>query len=165
MPQIPRRGRLLWTLLGAMVVIGLLPLVISHYFLIGINRESMETLEKKYLTRSAVSIATDVQTTIASNTQQLSKIAASVRAMKRALPAGTAPFAYAAQNNIISDYITPDSEILGLRILDRGGHGAEAAPPNPDPAVVQEMNLALGAANAGQPYTGTFQILTALNQP
>src|ERR1043166_6219080 len=87
-----RRPRLLWMLLGAMVLVGLLPLVVSHYFLIGINRDSLETLEKKYLTRAAVSIATDVQTIIASNTQELSKIAASVRAMKRALPAGTAPF-------------------------------------------------------------------------
>src|SRR5919204_2094895 len=76
-----RRPRLLWTLLGAMVLVGLLPLVVSHYFLIGINRDSLETLEKKYLTRFAVSIATDVQTTISSNTQQLAKIAASVRAM------------------------------------------------------------------------------------
>src|ERR1043165_6236316 len=101
-----RRGRLLWTLLGAMVVIGLLPLVISHYVLIGINRDSLETLEKKYLTRSAVSIATDVQTTLASNSQQLSKIAASVKAMKHALPAGADPCAYAAQTNIIGDYIT-----------------------------------------------------------
>jgi HD-GYP domain-containing protein (c-di-GMP phosphodiesterase class II) len=164
-PAPSRRGRLLWTLLGAMVVIGLLPLVISHYVLIGINRDSLETLEKKYLTRSAVSIATDVQNTIASNTQQLSKIAASVRAMKRALPPGSDPFAYAGQSNVISDYITPDSEILGLRILDRGGHGAEAVPPSVDRSVVQEMDLALGAANAGQPYTGTFQVLTAMNQP
>src|SRR5512142_2664276 len=83
-----RRGRLLWTLLGAMILVGLLPLVISHYFLIGINRDSLETLEKKYLTRSAVSIAIDVQTTISGNMQQLSKSAASVRAMKSA---GTEP--------------------------------------------------------------------------
>src|SRR5437764_3768255 len=131
-PPPSRRGRLLWTLLGAMIVVGLLPLVISHYFLIGINRDSLETLEKKYLTRSAVSIATDVQNTIASNTQQLSKIAASVRAMKRALPPGSDPFAYAAQSNVISDYITPDSEILGLRSRDRAAHGAQAVPRSLD---------------------------------
>jgi len=70
MPEVPvpeekstgrPRTRLLWTLLGAMVLVGLLPLVISHYILIGINRDSLETLEKKYLTRSAVGIATDIQ--------------------------------------------------------------------------------------------------------
>ncbi len=160
-----RRGRLVWTLLGAMIVVGLLPLVISHYILIGINRDSLETLEKKYLTRSAVSIATDVQTTIASNTQQLAKIAASLRAMRHALPPGADPFTWAAQSNIVGDYITADSEILGLRLLDRAGHGAEAVPPNLDRGITQELDLALTAAAQGQPYTGTFQFFTALNQP
>src|SRR4029078_12400976 len=107
MPVSPRRGRLLWTLLGAMIVVGLLARVVSHYFLIGINRDSLETLEKKYLTRSAVSIATDLQPPSASNTQQLAKTAASVRAMKHALPAGADPFAWAAQSNMVGDYITP----------------------------------------------------------
>src|ERR1051326_6738739 len=164
-PTPARPARLLWPLLGAMVLVGLLPLVISHYFLIGINRDSLETLEKKYLTRSAVSIATDVQTTIASSTQQLAKIAASMRAMKSALPPGSDPFTFAAQSNVVADYITPDGGILGLRILDRNGHGAEAVPPNLDRAVVEELDLALVAAAQGQPYTGTFQTLTALNQP
>src|ERR1051326_1309261 len=142
-PTPARPARLLWPLLGAMVLVGLLPLVISHYFLIGINRDSLETLEKKYLTRSAVSIATDVQTTIASSTQQLAKIAASMRAMKSALPPGSDPFTFAAQSNVVADYITPDGGILGLRILDRHGH----------------------RAGAGQPYTGPFPTPPALNQP
>src|SRR5258708_12456720 len=81
-----RRARLLWTLLGAMVVVGLVPLVVSHYFLIRINRDSLETLEKKYLTRSAIGIATDIQNLLANNAQQLTKTAGSVRAMNRPLP-------------------------------------------------------------------------------
>src|SRR3954469_23383246 len=97
----PRRARLLWTLLGAMVIVGLVPLVVSHYFLIRINRDSLETLEKKYLTRSAVGIATDIQNLLTNNTQQLTKIAGSVRAMKRALPPGSDPFVYAAQTGMI----------------------------------------------------------------
>src|SRR5438132_12335151 len=93
-----RRPRLLWTLLGAMVLVGLLPLAVSHYVLIGINRDSLETLEKKYLTRSAVGIATDLQNLLTSNSQQLTKIAGSIRVMKKALPPGTDPFTYAAQS-------------------------------------------------------------------
>src|SRR4051812_34148914 len=80
-----RRPRLLWTLLGAMVLVGLLPLVVSHYVLIGINRDSLETLEKKYLTTSAIGIATDLQNLLSSNTQQLTKVAGSVRVMRKAL--------------------------------------------------------------------------------
>jgi HD-GYP domain-containing protein (c-di-GMP phosphodiesterase class II) len=159
-----RRRRLLWTLLGAMVVVGLVPLVVSHYFLIRINRDSLETLEKKYLTRSAIGISTDIQNLLANNTQQLTKISGSVRAMKRALPA-TDPFAYATQSGILADYITPDGDLLGLRILDRDGKGAEAKPANLDAPVQQELDLALQAALKGQVYTGTFQFVTAANQP
>ncbi len=159
-----RRPRLLWTLLGAMVIVGLVPLVVSHYFLIRINRDSLETLEKKYLTRSAIGIATDIQNLLANNTQQLTKIAGSVRAMKRALP-DTDPFANATQSGILADYITPDSDLLGLRILNREGKGSEATPANLDAPVKQELDLALLAALKGQVYTGTFEFVTAANQP
>ena len=163
-PPTVRRPRLLWTLLGAMVIVGLVPLVVSHYFLIRINRDSLETLEKKYLTRSAIGIAKDTQNLLTNNTQQLTKIAGSVRAMKHALP-DTDPFANATQSGILADYITPDSDLLGLRILNREGKGAEATPTNLDAPVKQELDLALQAALKGQVYTGTFQFVTAANQP
>jgi HD-GYP domain-containing protein (c-di-GMP phosphodiesterase class II) len=159
------RPRLLWTLLGAMVVVSLVPLVVSHYFLIRINRDSLETLEKKYLTRSAIGVATDIQNLLTNNTQQLTKMAGSVRAMKRALPPGTDPFVYAAESGFIKDYITPDGDLLGLRILPREGKGAEAMPAQLDAGVRQELDLALQAALKGQVYTGTFQFVAAANQP
>jgi HD-GYP domain-containing protein (c-di-GMP phosphodiesterase class II) len=159
------RTRLLWTLLGAMVLVGLLPLVVSHYFLIGINRDSLETLEKKYLTRSAVGIATDIQNLLTNNSQQLSKIAGSIRVMRKALPAGTDPFTYAAQSGWITDYISADSDVLALRVLNTQGQGAEAKPKGLDAPIVQELNLAVVAALRGQPYVGTFQTVTSLNQP
>jgi HD-GYP domain-containing protein (c-di-GMP phosphodiesterase class II) len=161
----PRRARLLWTLLGAMIIVGLVPLVVSHYFLIRINRDSLETLEKKYLTRSAASIVTDIQNLLANNTQQLTQIAGNVRAMKRALPAGTDPFIFGEQSGTITSYITPDGDLLGLRILNLAGQGAEAKPAHLDPPVRQELDLALQAASKGQVYTGTFQFVSAANQP
>lgn len=160
-----RRARLLWTLLGAMIIVGLVPLVVSHYFLISINRDSLETLEKKYLTRSAVGIATDIQNLLANNTQQLTQIGGSVRAMKGALPAGTDPFLYGEQRGTITNYLSPDGDLLGLRILNREGKGASATPAHLDPSVRQELDLALQAALTGQVYTGTFQFVTAANQP
>ena len=76
-----------------MALVGLVPLVVSHDFLIGINRDSLETLEKKYLTRSAVSISSDLQNLLTNNRQQLGSIGGGLVAMKKALPAGTDPFA------------------------------------------------------------------------
>ncbi len=160
-----RRPRLLWTVLGAMAVVSLLPLVISHYVLIGINRDSLETQEKKYLTRSAVSIATELQNVVTSNIQQMTKIAGSVRAMKAALPAGTDPFIFLAQSGVITDYLTPDSDLLALRILNQQGQGAEAKPAGLDVAIVEEMDLTRVAALKGQTTTGTFQMVSSVNQP
>jgi HD-GYP domain len=160
----PRRARLLWTLLGAMIIVGLVPLVVSHYFLIRINRDSLETLERKYLTRSAVRIATDIQNLLANNTQQLKEIAGSVRAMKRALPAGSDPFVF-AQSGVITDYVTADGDLLGVRILNRAGQGYEDKPAKLDAPVLQELDFALQAALKGQVYTGTFQFVSAANQP
>ena len=164
-PAVKRRPRLLWTVLGAMVLVGLLPLVVSHYVLIGMNRDSMETQSKKYLTRSALSIATEIQNVIASNTQQLAKIASSVAAMKEALPAGTDPFIFMAQRGIIRDFIATDSDLLALRILNNAGQGADAKPAELDKAIVEEMDLTRVAALKGQMITGTFQTVTSLNQP
>ena len=148
-----------------MVLVGLLPLVVSHYVLIGINRDSLETLEKKYLTRSALSIATDLQNLLTSNTQQLTKIAGSVRVLRTALPPGTDPFTHPSATGWIQDYITSDSDFLALRVLNTAGQGAEAKPANLEASVMQEMNLALEAAKHGQQYTGTFQTLQSVNQP
>ena len=164
-PAPGRRHRLVWTLLGAMIVVSLVPLVVSHYFLIGINRDSLETLEKKYLTRSAVGISNDIQNLLTSNTQQLTRVAGNVRALKKALPNGTDPFLYVAQAGVITDYITPDSDLLGLRILNLAGQGASAVPAQLDREIVQELNLALQAAAKGQPYTGTFQYLQQVGAP
>jgi HD-GYP domain-containing protein (c-di-GMP phosphodiesterase class II) len=159
------RPRLLFTLLGAMVLVGLLPLVVSDYFLIGINRESLETLEKKYLTRSAVGVANEVQNLMASNFGQLTKIAGSIRVIKAALPPDTNPFTHAAQSGWISDYVTPDSDFLALRVVDSSGNGAEAKTLALDAGIADELKLSLQAAVQGQPFTGTFQYIAAVNQP
>ena len=160
-----RRPRLIWTLLAALALVAIVPLAVSHYFLIGINRDSLETLEKKYLTRAAVSIETDIQSIIASNTQELNTIGGSVLVMRRALPPDTDPFGYIARRQAITSYISADSDLLALRILNAAGEGAEAKPEGLDKAILQEMDLVRAAALKGQSITGTFQYVSSVNQP
>jgi HD-GYP domain-containing protein (c-di-GMP phosphodiesterase class II) len=159
-----RRPRLVWTLLGAMVVVGLVPLVVSHVFLIGINRDSLETLEKKYLTRSAVSIAAEMENVLANNRQQLAQIAASVVTMKRALPEGSDPFTTAAQDWLAA-FISPERDFLALRALNRAGEGAQAVPENLDRAATEEMSRARDVALQGREYTGSIFTSEVGNQP
>src|SRR5258708_38839813 len=102
-----QRPRLLWTLLGAMVLVGVLPLIVSHVFLIGMNRDSLETLEMKYLTRSAVPIAADGNNLLTNNTQQLTKVAAPNPTKPAAPPAGSAPYGLAPPAHGIHPYLPP----------------------------------------------------------
>jgi HD-GYP domain-containing protein (c-di-GMP phosphodiesterase class II) len=164
-PAPSRRRRLLWTLLGAMVLVGVLPLVVSHYFLIGINRDSMETLEKKYLTRSAVGIATELQNLLANNRQQLTNIAGSIRMMKRALPDGADPFLYASQSQWIAESMPPQADLVALRALNTSGRGAEAVTVPLDPTILGEMEIARTVALKGTDSTGRITHLSANNHP
>src|SRR5215210_3267370 len=159
------RPRLLWTLLGAMALVALLPLVVSHVFLIGINRDSLETLEKKYLTRSAVSISSDLQNLLTNNRQQLGSIGGGLVAMKKALPAGTDPFLYAAETQAIADYLSPEGDLIALRALNPQARGAQAVPEQLDDAILKEMDLARDVALRGTQYTGRIQHVTVLNSP
>jgi HD-GYP domain-containing protein (c-di-GMP phosphodiesterase class II) len=147
-----------------MVLVGLVPLLVSHYSLIGINRDSMETLEKKYLTRSAVGISSDLQNLLANNRQQLTNIAGSIRMMKKALPAGTDPFLYAAESDWIADAMTPASDLIALRALNSSGRGAEAVPGDLDQAILNEMDIVRQVALKGTDSTGRITH-TAANQP
>ncbi|MGZ5473323.1 MAG: HD domain-containing phosphohydrolase [Thermoanaerobaculia bacterium] len=160
-----RRPRLLWTLLGAMALVGLVPLVVSHYFLIGINRDSLETLEKKYLTRSAVSISSELQNLLTNSRQQLGSIGGGLVALKKALPPGTDAFAYAAETQAIADYLAPDGDLIALRALNPQARGAEAVPAQLDDAVLREMDLARDVAMRGAAYTGRIQHVSVLNLP
>jgi HD-GYP domain-containing protein (c-di-GMP phosphodiesterase class II) len=159
-----RRPRLLWTLLGVMIVVGVLPLVVSHYVLIGINRESLETLEKKYLTRSAVGISGEVQDLVASYTQQLKKIAAGMQISSSLSSAQTA-FLDASGTGLIELYTTADQDLLGLRIVNRAGQGAKVEPAGLGPDIEREMRQGLSLAFSGEDYVGTFQYLEVANQP
>ena len=164
-PTQPRRPRLLWTLLGAMVLVSIVPLLVSHWSLIGINRDSMETLEKKYLTRSAVSISSELQNILANSRQQLLSISGSLGVMRKALGADVDPFTNAAQTQWIADYLNSDSDLIALRALNPQARGAEAIPDGLDEAVVREMDMARDVALKGTEYTGRVQHVTVLNQP
>ncbi|HVT43292.1 MAG TPA: HD domain-containing phosphohydrolase [Thermoanaerobaculia bacterium] len=158
------RPRLLWTILGVLLLVGVLPLVVSHYFLIGINRDSLETLEKKYLTRSAVGIANDVDNLVETYKQNLTKIGGGMQVTAALLPPGSDPFT-AGSERLISVYTESDPNLLVLRIVNQSGQGATAQPAGLDASVTRELDSALAAALRGQDYVGGFQYIESINQP
>jgi HD-GYP domain-containing protein (c-di-GMP phosphodiesterase class II) len=160
--------RLVWTLLGALVLVAILPLLISHYFLIGINKESLETLEKKYLSRSAISISGDLDNMIRSYSLQLDKIAGGMTNVIL-LSQQSDPFAAAAETGLIETYTKHDSDILALRLVDRNGVGAQGVPDTLGAEAIAELNAAIPRAmelrgDEGSVYVGRYIYLPTLNQ-
>lgn len=163
MPQLRTpRAKLVWTLLAIFILVALLPLAISHYRLIGINRDSLETLEKQYLTRSAVGTATEVESMLTSYEQQLQKIAGGV--MMTVATGGSDPFVEEGTNAVVAGYIASDPHLLALRIVNRNGQGAAAQPSSLETGVIQEMDRGIREAVAGRTFVGGFQYLASLNQ-
>lgn len=165
-PGVIRRTRLIWTLLTVLILVGVVPLLISHYFLIGINRDSLETLEKKYLTRSAVGIATEIENLIESYRNQLGKITGGLQIQSStSLPDEVPDLISPAQASLLSTYTDGDPNLIALRIVNRDGRAATSEPAGLDAAIVQELNVAARAALGGSDHTGSFQYVDVVNQP
>ncbi|MBW3672354.1 MAG: HAMP domain-containing protein, partial [Acidobacteria bacterium] len=159
------RPSIVWTILGALMIVGVAPLLVSQYFLSGINRDSLETLEKKYLTRSAVSIANDIDNLISSNIGQLQNIAAGVKGTAALLPGSEDPFTYASREGTIENYITPQSDLLALWMVNSSGQGATAQPAELGDAAQRELNRGFTKTLAGEEYIGDFLWLDFVNHP
>lgn len=160
-----RRGRLLVTLIAVLILVSMIPLLVSNWFLIGINRDSLETLEKKYLTRSAVSVSSDIDNLIQSQQQQLFKIAGGIRTIANLAPPGTDPFLHPIQNEVIAGYASSDPDLLALRLLNLNGQGAAVQPAGLGSDVTEAMNRAAAATSSGRPHVGDFTFVSVANQP
>lgn len=157
------RPKLVWTLLAILILVGLLPLIVSHYFLIGINRDSLETLEKQYLTRSAVGTAAELESMITSYRQQLAQMAGGVALTVNVT--GRDPFPEIAESGVVAGYVASDPDLLAVRIVNRNGVGAAAQPASLESGVAADLSDALGHALEGENYLGSFQFLPSINQP
>jgi HD-GYP domain-containing protein (c-di-GMP phosphodiesterase class II) len=159
------RARIVWTILGALMFVGLVPLVVSHYFLTGINRDALETLEKKYLTRSAVTISNEIDNSIRNNLEQIQNIAGGLRSTTSLLARGQDPFTFAAREGIIRNFISPESDLIALWMVNREGQGATAQPEQLGEEARLELSRGFERTLQGEDYIGRFLWLDFINQP
>jgi putative nucleotidyltransferase with HDIG domain len=147
------RLRLFALLVAALAVVSLAPLLFSGWVLIGRNKDSLETMEKKYLARSAAGLAGAIAGFYRSAEEQLENIADSMR-FSQAI-SGKNPFSTAADSGVLPEFVKGRSTFLALRLIDREGKGGAVGPKNVPPTVDEEFRKGFLASLDGRRYSGT----------
>ena len=146
--RVPRL-RIVTALLVALILVSIVPLALLHFSLIGINRDALETAEKKYLKNSSVTLAESFDTYITNAQSQLKKIADGIRL---ASSMSTDPFFYLSKKQLLSEYADAESSFPVLRALDRDGVASAAEGGTLDPDVERPLRQAYNAAMRGESY-------------
>jgi len=137
---------------AALAVVSLTPLLITDRVLVGLNRESLETMEKKYTARSASAIAELIATFYRSSEEQLDTLADTMK-FAQAL-SGKNPFSTAAASGILPDFVKGRTTFLALRVIDHEGHGGAIGPPTLAPVIDEEFRRGYLEAREGRRYSG-----------
>jgi putative nucleotidyltransferase with HDIG domain len=146
------RLRLFALLVAALAVVSLTPLLITDRVLVGLNRESLETMEKKYTARSASAIAELIATFYRSSEEQLDTLADTMK-FAQAL-SGKNPFSTAAASGILPDFVKGRTTFLALRDIDHEGHGGAIGPAKLPAVVDEEFRRGYLEAREGRRYSG-----------
>ncbi len=150
----PRRPRirLFALLVAALAVVSLTPLLVTDRVLITRNRESLETMEKKYTARSASAIADSIAAFYRSTEEQLDTLADTMK-FSQAL-SGKNPFSTVAASGILPDFVKGRTTFLALRVIDHEGHGGAIGPANLPTSIDDEFRRGYLDARDGRRYSG-----------
>jgi HAMP domain-containing protein len=147
-----RRIRLFVLLSGALILVSVLPLLLSHGILIGRNRRVLETLEEKYLTRSSAALAERIAAYYAGATQQLQAAAEAIRLAGQL--GHRDPFTSADGPRILNGAFRGTGRLLALRGVNLSGRGSFVGPDMADPKVDYEFRRGFESARDGKTYAG-----------
>ncbi len=149
------RLRIVTALLGALMVVSIVPLIALHFSLIRINRDALETSEKKYLKGSSVTLAEAIDNSISNAQKDLVRIADGILLGKSVATTANVdidPFFSLSRTEVLDGYRQSlnESGIRLLRALDRDGVGPRSERVATDAYFEQKLTQALNVALRGQ---------------
>src|SRR5512140_3741972 len=147
MPRRPRL-RIVTALIATLVVVSIVPLALSASRLVSINREALETAEKQYLTRSAVTLSDAIETFLHGMLVQVTKISDGLE-LARAMAPDKDPFAFVGRTALIARYRDAEPNFLVLRALDPDRLGGVIQPAQIDAALEEELDRGFAEALRG----------------
>ncbi len=110
------RSSLSYPIIATLVLVTVVPVVAVGLLLAARNREHLTTIEKQYLTRQAVSLASEVSLFY---TVHSTRLASTVRALE-----AVGSFSPQHLESLLASLAQHDRAILRLEVLDRSGKGA-----------------------------------------
>ncbi|NOZ79568.1 MAG: HD domain-containing protein [Acidobacteria bacterium] len=125
------RSSLSYPIIATLVLVTVVPLVAVGLLLAARNREHLTTIEKQYLTRQAVSLASEVSLFYTVHSTRLSS---TVRALEAA-----GSFSPQDLESLLATLAQHDPAILRLEILDQSGKGAFVRTRNLRPSAEQRL--------------------------
>ena len=164
MPRRPKL-RIVTALIAVLVVVSIVPLALSAVRLVSINREALETAEKQYLTRSAVTLSDAIESYVRRMLVQVTKIGDGLE-LALAVAPNEDPFAFVGRTALIARYRDAEPSLLVLRALDDNRLGGLIQPTEVlDEALEVELNRAFEAALRGAVYVGDALRVPSLPDP
>jgi|OpeIllAssembly_1097287.scaffolds.fasta_scaffold16055_3 putative nucleotidyltransferase with HDIG domain len=159
------RLRIVTALLGALLLVAILPLAGLHFSLIRINRDALETSEKKYLKGSSVTLADFIDGYLSSAQKDVGRVADGIwlgRQVAVSSGANIDPFFSLGKTRLLDSFL-PSLSGSGIRLLraaDRDGVGATAPVGPVDPGLEEKLTQALNVALRGQEWRSGEPVYT-----
>jgi len=149
------RLRIVTALLGALFLVSIVPLIALHFSLIRINRDALETSEKKYLTGTSVTLAEAIDNSISNAQKDLVRIANGIllgKSIATSAKVDIDPFFSLSRTEVLDGYRQSlnESGIRLLRALDRDGVGPRSERIATDAYFEQKLTQAQNVALRGQ---------------
>jgi HD-GYP domain-containing protein (c-di-GMP phosphodiesterase class II) len=131
---------------------------------VSINREALETAEKQYLTRSAVTLSDAIDAYLRRTLVQVTKIGEGLE-LAAAVAPDKDPFAFVGRTALIARYRDAEPSFLVLRALDPDRLGGVIQPAQIDAELEEELNRAFDTALRGSIYVGDALRVPSLPDP
>ncbi|MGH9868850.1 MAG: HD domain-containing phosphohydrolase [Candidatus Polarisedimenticolia bacterium] len=143
------RVRLLWTLLGVLLLTSLAPLFLTAYKLIDINRESLESASREYQLEVATGIVQDLDAVVRGARHQLTAGAHFLANELEGAPRGGMP-----RSGVLAPYLAGD--LVLVRYTSQQGKVLEAGEPGraPAEALSGSMFEAFSTVTTGEVFLG-----------
>ncbi|HEY7818462.1 MAG TPA: HD domain-containing phosphohydrolase, partial [Vicinamibacteria bacterium] len=153
--RLPRRGKILYSLLGLLLLTGLLPLLLTSVWLVRRNREALEASERLLQLDQTRSIAQQARLYLQSMHNQLEAIAktfeiGSDRGTVRSRISSVTPEA-------LLDFIEED-RVRAITVFDREGRFVTAGYTLDDAAIEASLRLALVEGLQARPWTSPAHV-------